>query len=187
MQRWVERPEARWALWSGITGALTMFVSAVLTGGVGPWLPFQMLSAAWIGYFAGCLPRASGRKEVWMLAAYGAVAGLAYGLVMDMWFWPFATSSNSELHFVAGAPVVENLRRFWAFHLTSALGFDIPRAVSNALLVLIAGAPVLAALRRAARRAAFDSEPVFVQEPESVRSQPVARQPVPSPPSRPSA
>jgi len=28
MQRWVERPEARWALWSGISAALTMFVAA---------------------------------------------------------------------------------------------------------------------------------------------------------------
>ena len=167
-----------------VQGAMTMFVSAILTGGVGPWLPFQMMSAAWIGYFAGCLPPARGRAEVWMLAAYGAVAGLAFGLVMDMWFWPFATSSNSELHFVAGAPVVENLRRFWAFHLTSALGFDIPRAVSNALLVLVAGAPVLAALRRAARRAAFDAAPVFE---EAVTSPRVARPPVPSPPSRPSA
>jgi energy-coupling factor transport system substrate-specific component len=167
-----------------VQGAMTMFVSAILTGGVGPWLPFQMMSAAWIGYFAGCLPPARGRAEVWMLAAYGAVAGLAFGLVMDMWFWPFATSSNSELHFVAGAPVVENLRRFWAFHLTSALGFDIPRAVSNALLVLVAGAPVLAALRRAARRAAFDAAPVFA---ESVTSPRAAQPPVPSPPSRPSA
>jgi hypothetical protein len=26
MQRWVERPEARWALWCGITAAATMFV-----------------------------------------------------------------------------------------------------------------------------------------------------------------
>lgn len=26
MQRWLERPEARWALWGGITGAATMFV-----------------------------------------------------------------------------------------------------------------------------------------------------------------
>jgi len=175
-----------------VQGALTMFVSAILTGGVGPWLPFQMLSAAWIGYFAGCLPSlhrggVGGRREIWMLAAYGVVAGLAYGLVMDMWFWPFATSSQSELHFVAGAPVVENLRRFWAFHLTSALGFDIPRAVSNALLVLVAGAPVLAALRRAARRAAFDAEPVFAEATAPVRSPPAARQPVPSPPSRPSA
>ncbi len=130
---------------------LTLFASALLTGGVGPWLPFQMLCAAWVGFLAGCLPRATGRRELWMLATYGAVAGLVYGLIMDMWFWPFGTA-GTELHFVPGASVAENLRRFWAFHLASALGFDIPRALGNALLVLIVGTPVLAALRRAARR-----------------------------------
>ena len=28
MQRWVERPEARWGLWGGITAALAMFVAS---------------------------------------------------------------------------------------------------------------------------------------------------------------
>jgi hypothetical protein len=28
MQRWVERPEARWALWSGLAAALTLFVAS---------------------------------------------------------------------------------------------------------------------------------------------------------------
>ena len=40
-----------------------MFASALLTGGVGPWLPFQMLCAAWVGFFAGCLPPARGRAR----------------------------------------------------------------------------------------------------------------------------
>jgi energy-coupling factor transport system substrate-specific component len=137
-----------------VQGAMTMFASALLTGGVGPWLPFEMLCAAWVGFFAGCLPPAKGRAELYLLAGYGAFAGLVYGLVMDMWFWPFGTS-GTQLHFIAGAAITENLRRFWAFHLASALGFDIPRAAGNALLILIAGTPVLAALRRAARRAAF--------------------------------
>jgi energy-coupling factor transport system substrate-specific component len=143
-----------------VQGALTIFASALLTAGVGPWLPFEMLTAAWVGFFAGCLPPARGRREIGMLALYGAAAGLAYGIVMDMWFWPFATA-GTNLQFVAGAPVVENLRRFWTFHITTALGFDIPRALGNALLILIAGAPVLAALRRAARRAAFDAPVEF--------------------------
>jgi energy-coupling factor transport system substrate-specific component len=143
-----------------VQGALTMFVSALLTAGVGPWLPFEMLSAAWVGFFAGCLPPARGRRELYLLATYGALSGLAYGLVMDMWFWPFATS-GTDLHFVAGASIAENLRRFWAFHLASAFGFDIPRAVGNAVLILIAGTPVLATLRRAARKAAFDAEVRF--------------------------
>jgi energy-coupling factor transport system substrate-specific component len=147
-----------------VQGALTMFASALLTGGVGPWLPFQMFCTAWVGFGAGCLPPARGRRELWMLAAYGAVAGLLYGLVMDMWFWPFGTS-GTELHFIPGAAVAENLRRFWAFHVASALGFDIPRAIGNAALILIAGTPVLAALRRAARRAAFGA-PVVLAPPD---------------------
>jgi energy-coupling factor transport system substrate-specific component len=138
-----------------VQGALTMFASALLTGGVGPWLPFQMIAAAWIGFLAGCLPSARGRVELWLLAAYGAVAGLVYGLVMDMWFWPFTISGGNQLHYVPGDSLVGNLRRFWGFHLTSALGFDLPRAFGNGLLVLFAGTPVLIALRRAARRAAF--------------------------------
>jgi energy-coupling factor transport system substrate-specific component len=139
-----------------VQGALTMFASALLTGGVGPWLPFQMLCTAWVGFGAGCLPRATGRRELWLLAVYGAIAGFVYGLVMDMWFWPFSVAGDSQLHFLPGAPLAENLRRFWGFHLSSALGFDLPRAVGNAILVLVAGGPALAALRRAARRAAFD-------------------------------
>jgi energy-coupling factor transport system substrate-specific component len=144
-----------------VQGALTMFASALLMGGVGPWLPFQMMAAAWIGFLAGCLPPACGRAELWMLAVYGALAGLVYGLIMDMWFWPFTTAGGNQLHYVAGDSLAENLRRFWGFHLASAFGFDLPRAIGNVLLVLFVGAPVLAALRRAARRAAFHA-PVTV-------------------------
>jgi energy-coupling factor transport system substrate-specific component len=41
------------------------------------------------------------------------------------------------------------------FHLTTSLGWDIPRAATNALLMVIFGPAVLAAFRRIARRAAF--------------------------------
>ena len=51
-------------------GNTTMFASAILTGGVGPWLPFQMLAAGWVGLGAGVLPRrVTGRWEVALLAA----------------------------------------------------------------------------------------------------------------------
>ena len=145
-----------------VLGALTLFVSALLTGGVGPWLPFQMFGAAWIGFFAGCLPPLRGRREVVMLAAYAAVAGLAYGLVMNLWFWPFVAGSDTAVSFVAGDGVVANLRRFWGFHVTTSLGFDLPRAVFSALFLLVAGRPLLGALRRVARRAAFDRPVAFL-------------------------
>jgi energy-coupling factor transport system substrate-specific component len=144
-----------------VLGAITMFASALLTAGVGPWLPFQMLGAAWFAYGAGCLPPMKGKAELWMLAAYGAVASLAYGLVLDLWFWPFGTEGASNITFVPGAPVVDNLRRFLAFHLTTAMGWDAIRATTTAVLVLVLGRPALASLRRAHRLAAFDAVATF--------------------------
>lgn len=138
-----------------VLGAVTLFASALITGGVGPWLPFQMLGAAWVGFFAGCLPPARGRAELGLLAAYGVVASLAYGLLLNMWFWPFGTGVGSGLGFDPAASVTTNLGHFWAFHLATSLGFDIPRALTTAVLVFAVGTPVLGALRRASRRAAF--------------------------------
>jgi energy-coupling factor transport system substrate-specific component len=148
-----------------VLGAVTLFASALITGGVGPWLPFQMFGAAWVGFFAGCLPRCGGRRELGLMAAYGLVAGLVYGLLLNLWFWPFGTGTGGSLGFVPGGGFGENLRRFWAFHLATSLGFDIPRALTNAVLVLAAGRPVLLALRRAARRAAFGEAVGFAEAP----------------------
>jgi energy-coupling factor transport system substrate-specific component len=146
-----------------VLGAVTLFASALLTAGVGPWLSFQMLGAGWVGFGAGCLPRRPrGRAELALLAGYGLVAGLGYGLLLNLSLWPFLTgSSDSSISFLPGAPLPENVHRLVAFTLATSLGFDIPRAVTNIVLILAAGPPVLLALRRAARRAAFDAPVVF--------------------------
>ncbi|MGV8966184.1 MAG: ECF transporter S component [Cellulomonas sp.] len=139
-------------------GSTTLFASALLTGGVGPWLPFQMLGASWVGLGAGLLPaRLRGRAEVVVLAGYSAVAGLAYGVVLNMSWWPFQLGGDTALSFVAGDPVWANLRRFWLFSLTTSLGWDVGRAVTTALGVAVVGRPVLAILRRGATRAVFGS------------------------------
>jgi energy-coupling factor transport system substrate-specific component len=138
-----------------LLGSTTLFASALLTGGVGPWLPFQMLAASWMGLGAGLLPPARGRAELALLAAYSLGAALIYGLGMNLWFWPFATGVDSEVAYVAGAPLVENLRHFLAFSLVTSLGWDIGRAITTTLLLVGIGAAAMAALRRAARRAAF--------------------------------
>lgn len=141
-------------------GATTIFASALLTGGVGPWLPFQMLGAAWLGTGAGLLPRRlRGRAELVVLAAYGAVGGLAFGLAMNLSFWPFQLGGSTDLSFVPGAPLGENLTRFWLFTLVTSLGWDVGRAATTALGVLLLGRPVLTALRRTAARAAFGPPP----------------------------
>ena len=143
-------------------GAVSLFASALLTGGVGPWLPFQMLGAAWVGLGAGLLPRATGRRELLMLAGYGAVACLAYGFLLNLWFWPFTTGLPEQLAFTAGAGVGENLMAWLRFCLITSLGYDIPRAALTVVLILVAGRPVLTALRRMSRKAAFEAPVDFV-------------------------
>ncbi|MCO5996470.1 ECF transporter S component [Actinoallomurus rhizosphaericola] len=141
-----------------LLGSVTMFASALITAGVGPWLPYQILGAAWVGFFAGCLPRRPrGRVEIAMLAAYGAVAGFLYGWLQNLGLWPFAGGMSSSISFHPGAPLADNLGRFVAFDLATSLGFDVPRAIFTAILVAVTGRPVLLALRRAARRAAFEA------------------------------
>ncbi len=137
-------------------GSTTLVTSALVTGGVGPWLPFQMLAASWIGLGAGLLPRRPrGRGEIAMLAAYGAVGALAFGLAMNLSYWPFQLGLGTELSYVAGEPVTANLHRFGVFVAATSLGWDVGRAVTTAVGVTLVGRPVLAALRRTAARAAF--------------------------------
>jgi energy-coupling factor transport system substrate-specific component len=143
-----------------VLGAVTLFTGALLTGGVGPWLPFQMIAAGWVGFFAGCLPPTRGRLEVLTLAGYSFGVGLAFGLVMNLWFWPFA-AYGPETSFVAGDPFVENASRYGLFYVTTSLPWDLGRSVLSALVVLLAGTALLRALRRASRRAAFDAPVVF--------------------------
>lgn len=142
-------------------GAVSLFSSALLTGGVGPWLPFQMLGAAWVGLGAGLLPQVRGKAELGLLALYGAVASFAYGLLLNLWFWPFTAGLPAAIAFVPGAPIGENLFAWLRFTVLTSLGYDIPRAILTVTLILIAGPVVLTALRRVSRKAAFDAAPVF--------------------------
>jgi energy-coupling factor transport system substrate-specific component len=145
-------------------GATTLFASALVTAGVGPWLPFQMLGAAWVAAGAGLLPRRlRGRAELAVLGLYGALAGLLYGLLLNLTVWPllFRGTTVTAISFVPGDAVVDNLQRFVAFTLATSLGFDVPRALLTGGLVVATGRPLLRALRRAGRRAAFDAPVTF--------------------------
>ncbi|MEV5707161.1 ECF transporter S component [Actinoallomurus sp. NPDC052274] len=146
-----------------VLGATSLFASALLTAGVGPWLPFQMISSAWVGLGAGLLPRnVRGRAEIAMLAAYGAVSAYFFGFMMNMWFWPYTTGIATHLSYIPGAPVGANLHRFVIFTLvTSTFGWDTGRVITNVVAILLVGPAVLAVLRRASRRAAFDAPVTF--------------------------
>ncbi|WP_329475627.1 ECF transporter S component [Kribbella sp. NBC_01484] len=143
-----------------VLGAVSLLGGALITGGVGPWMPFQMFACAWVGCLAGLLPRVGGRLELLLLAAYSLVSGVMYGVVMNLWFWPYATF-GSDFSFVPGDALAENLHRYLLFVVATSLAWDIPRGVLSAVLVLLLGRPVLTAFRRTARKAAFDTPVVF--------------------------
>lgn len=138
-----------------LLGALTLVVSALMTGGVGPWLPYQMLLAGWVGLGTALLRplrAGSARVEIAGLIFYGVVWGFLYGALANLWFWPLLAPPTPGLALTA------RLRQYGAFYLVTSLGWDAFRAAGNALFLLALGAPTLRVLRRFAGRLTFRFE-----------------------------
>jgi energy-coupling factor transport system substrate-specific component len=161
-------------------GCTSLFASALLTGGVGPWLPYQMFGCAWIGMLAALLPPLRGKAELAMLALYGAFSGYLFGFLLNLSFWPFSLDPSSSVAYQPGLPFATQFHRYLIFDATTSLGWDTGRAVTTALAILIVGPTALSAFRRAARRANFQPAVSF----EPVPSDPVPSDPVPSEPVR---
>jgi len=147
-------------------GVLTLLLSAFLTGGLGPWLPFQMLGAGWVGLTAGWLPRLSvggdvaPRRRLLLLAGFGAVWGLLFGALLNLYFWPFAApglGTDAGLYWSPDLAFGETVARYARFYLVTSFAHDIFRAVGNAVLVLALGGPILRTLERF--RSRFSWEP----------------------------
>ena len=148
-----------------ILGLTSMFVSALLTGGVGPWLGYQVFAAAWIGMAAGMLPgkKLRGRKEIALLVLFGIIASELFGILMDLQFWPWALGANTQLSYLVHGSIAQNLSRFITFHFASAMAWDVPRAIFTTILLLLSGKAVLSALRRTKTRAAFLQPIEFIE------------------------
>ncbi|CAB4717230.1 unannotated protein [freshwater metagenome] len=156
-----------------LLGLISVFVSALLTGGIGPWLGYQIFAAAWIGLLAGLLPGRKtlrGKGEIALLMFFAVLSSELFGILMDLQFWPWALGATTQLSFVPGLAVSENISHFLTFHFLSAMAWDLPRAIFTSSLILIAGNPVLAALRRTYSRAAFLTPIEFIER-EKIRKE----------------
>lgn len=138
-----------------ILGAGSIFVSALLTGGIGPWLPFQMMGAALIGLGAGLIPHATKKwLEKLNLIVYAVIASFTYGALMTLWNWPYLAGTGTQISYVAGAPLVDNLTKFLQYEIvTGGLVWDTGRAITTSVLILLTGSALIATLSRAATRA----------------------------------
>lgn len=138
-----------------VLGAASLGVSALLSGGVGPWLPFQMMAAGLLGLVAGALPKPTSRRaKIWVLMAFAVIGSFAYGSLMTMWNWPFLAGVGTSIGYQPGASILENLARFVAYEVvTGGLLWDLGRAITTSVLIWLTAPALLATLERAARRA----------------------------------
>jgi energy-coupling factor transport system substrate-specific component len=142
-----------------LMGSFTLLVSALITGGIGPWFPYQMFVAGWVGFSAGLLPHPSNpRLELLLLLLAGVFWGLLFGFITNLYFWPFFTGDAGQ-SMEAGAGVMTNVRRYLAFYAATSLLWDIARVVGNVLLLLVLGMPAVRALSRFRDRFQFALAP----------------------------
>lgn len=140
-----------------ILGTGSLFVSALISGGVGPWLPFQMMAAGLIGIGAGLLPKFKARRaQVAILILYAIFASFIYGALMTMWNWPFLAGNVGDLAYSAGAGILTNLVNFLNYEIiTGGLLWDLGRAITTSVLILLSAPALLTTLERAANKAGF--------------------------------
>ena len=156
-----------------LMGALTMFVSAIITGGVGPWLPGQMFTAGWVGMSAVLCSlvirnlKAQGKSwEVYVLAGFSFFWGFAYGTIMNLWTWPFIVGPIDQ-YWTPGIGLADAIRRYLVYYSVTSLAWDLAGAAGNAILILVFGRPILQALRRFRSRFTFHYEatPLSLEKP----------------------
>ncbi len=138
-----------------LLGAMTMLVSAFMTAGVGPWLPYQMFTAGWIGLTAGWLPHLKrGKGELFLLLGFAFGWGLLYGAIMNLYTWPYF-GGDPATTWAPGVGVADTIRRYAAFYVTTSLPWDSAAAVGNVILILALGLPTVKALERFQARMHF--------------------------------
>lgn len=161
-----------------LLGALSLFVSAIVTGGFGPWLPYQMLGAAWVGASAGLLGHTLRRwrdnhpVELTALSIFGALWGLLFGALLNLWFWP-TTADVSGLTGDGLARFAAIMQRFIIFYFSTSFGYDLWRAGFTVLLVLTLGGATLKIMRRFRRRFYFTQLTLLDKEADRATTNPI--------------
>ena len=167
-----------------LLGALSFFLGAIVTGGVGPWLPFQLFAAGWVGMSMGAVRLIAGgrgpgsRRDAVLIVAGGVFWGFAYGFVVNLWFWPFV-ASGPDVAYQPGLGLAETVRRYWNFYLFTSLGWDLLRAGANAVVLILLARPLLRAMLRFHDRFTWRAEPLAPYRaavpPDTVSSAPVVK------------
>jgi energy-coupling factor transport system substrate-specific component len=119
-------------------GAIAALASNVFFG-QGPWTVWQMVAWGAVGVGGAGLARLTRGREPgrWTLAAACAVAGVAFGLFMDVYQWSFlGTTSAGGYAAVSG----------------TSLPYNVTHVIGNVVFCLVLGPTFVRALRRYRQR-----------------------------------
>lgn len=151
-----------------LVGSFSLLVSAVVTGGVGPWLPYETFAVGWVGLssgLAGSLVRRlrparrtwlPSRLDIGVLMVVAVFTGFAYGAVTDIYGWVAFYRGVENVGWTPGLSPAETLAQFGRFYLLTSVTWDSFRAAGDALAVLAFGTPVLMALGRLRARLGYE-------------------------------
>ena len=140
-----------------LLGFVSILASSAVTGGIGPWLPFQLIGAALVGLGAGLLPKVkTWTTKLVTLSVYAVLSSYFYGIFITAWTWPIFTGPDTSLSFSADLSLGDNVGRFIQFEVISGgLIWDTGRAITTVALIAICGKALITTLNRAATRANF--------------------------------
>ncbi|MBQ9748899.1 MAG: ECF transporter S component [Clostridia bacterium] len=119
-----------------LTGAFSALISNFYYG-QGPWTPFQMFAWGILAFLAGALARPL-QKSRTLLCLYGALSGILYSLIMDIWSAVFASGGFSLPIYLA--------------KVVTALPHTVLYAVSNVIFLFLMAKPFGEKLTRIKRK-----------------------------------
>lgn len=142
-----------------LCGATSLLASALVTGGIGPWVPYQVFACGWVGALAGVAGlRRDGAfavRDVVVLGAIAVITGFLFGALLDVWDWTTFYRGAPGFGYQPGAAFAEQGRRFAGFYVATSLVWDGFRAVGDAIAIAVLGLPVMAAFGRVRSRLTF--------------------------------
>ena len=115
-----------------ITGAFSAVVSNFYFG-QGPWTPFQMFAWGLVGFLAGLLAKRLLESKV-LLIIFGALSGVVFSFIMDVWTTLWADGTFNIARFIAS--------------ITTAAPFTVVYMVSNVIFLLLLTKPIGRKLQR---------------------------------------
>ena len=115
-----------------LTGALTAVLSNFYFG-QGPWTPFQMFAWGMVGLLAGIFSKRLKASRV-TLCIFGALSGVVYSVLMDIWTVLWAEGSFVFSRYLAA--------------IVSSAGYTAIYCVSNVVFLLLLAKPIGSKLQR---------------------------------------